>query len=387
MSVLVTNASGAKGLVVTRSLGKNNIDVTNTDSETYSAAFFSRYSKNYFLTPPAAKYPDEFIEATLNYIKNNNIDLLMPVNSVETLLISKYKDMFTQHTNLPFEDYSKMIKLHDKGKLSEVAEELNIPIPKTYKIEDLEEVEGLSNKLHFPVVIKLKNSTSSKGIEYAHSQKEFILKYKETVTKFNLTPLNYPLVQEYIPGEGYGVSLLMNHGDLRALFAHRRLREYPITGGPSTLRESIRHPEMEEIAIKLMEYFDWYGVAMVEFKLNKHTNKPFMIEVNPRFWGSLNQAIYSGVDFPYLLYKMAIDGDIKPVLEYKVGVKTRIMMNDFRSILDQLRYSDNRTQIIKETLKTGGIHDDIISFVDPLPSILFTYTNIKKSLTEKGNYE
>jgi predicted ATP-grasp superfamily ATP-dependent carboligase len=295
--------------------------------------------------------------------------------------------VFAQHTILPFEDYSKMIKLHDKGKLSEVAEELNIPIPKTYNITSFEEIEKVSHKLDFPVVIKLKNSTSSKGIEYVYSQKEFISKYKETVSKLKLDLVDYPLVQEYIPGEGYGVSLLMNHGDLRAIFTHRRLREYPITGGPSTLRESVRHPEMEKIAIKLMKYFDWHGVAMVEFKLNRYTNKPVLIEVNPRFWGSLNQAIYSGVDFPFLLYKMAIEGDVKPVLEYKVGVKTRILMNDFRSILSQLKYSNNRTQTIKETLKTGGIHDDIISYADPLPSILFTYTNIKKSLIEKGNYE
>lgn len=387
MSVLVTNASGAKGLVVTRSLGKKNIDVINTDSERFSASFFSRYSKNYFLTPSAVKYPDKYIEVILDYIKNNNIELLMPVNSVETLLISKYKDTFAQHTILPFEDYSKMIKLHDKGKLSEVAEELNIPIPRTYNIKDLEEIEGLSNRLRFPVVIKLRNSTSSKGIEYVYSKKEFVLKYKEIVSKFNLASSNYPLVQEYISGQGYGVSLLMNHGDLRAIFAHRRLREYPITGGPSTLRESVRHPEMEEIAIKLMEYFDWYGVAMVEFKLNKYTNKPVLIEVNPRFWGSLNQAIYSGVNFPFLLYNMAVEGDVKPVLEYKVGVKTRILMNDLRSVINQFKYSDNRIQTITETLKAGGIHDDIISFTDPLPSILFTYTNIKKSLTEKENYE
>jgi hypothetical protein len=45
------------------------------------------------------------------------------------------------------------------------------------------------------------------------------------------------------------------------------------------------------------------------------------MEINPKFWGSLDLAIASGVDFPYLLYKMAVDGDVSPVSNYKLGTK------------------------------------------------------------------
>lgn len=378
MSVLVTSASAAKGLVITRSLGKKNIDVINTDSERFSAAFFSKYSKGHFLSPSPSDSPDDFIRVILDYIKKNKIDVLFPVNSDETLLISKHKNRFTPYTLVPFEDYTKMIKLHDKGELVKVAEELNIPIPKTYIITKFKDIEKSAKSFTYPVVIKLKNSTSSVGIKYAISQEEFISQYKETIFKFSLEPLNYPLIQEYIPGAGYGVSLLMNHGELRALFTHKRLREYPITGGPSTLRESVRHPEMERIAIKLMKHFSWHGVAMVEFKLDQRTNRPYVIEVNPRFWGSINQAIASGVDFPYLLYKMAIDGDVQPVLNYKLGIKTRFLMNDIRALFSQFRHSKNRFQIIKENLHLDSACDDILTYEDVLPSVSFAYTNIKE---------
>jgi len=41
-----------------------------------------------------------------------------------------------------------------------------------------------------------------------------------------------------IRGKGLGVSLLMDaEGNCAAQFAHERLREYPITGGPSTIVE------------------------------------------------------------------------------------------------------------------------------------------------------
>ena len=157
MNVLVTSASGAKGLVITRSLGKRNIDVINTDSERFSAAFFSRYSKGHFITPSPVESPNEFINEILKYIKKNKIDVLMPVNSTETLLISKHKDLFLPYTKIPFEDFPKMIKLHDKGEFIKVAEELNIPIPKTYTINDFNSIDKYAKIFTYPVVIKLKN--------------------------------------------------------------------------------------------------------------------------------------------------------------------------------------------------------------------------------------
>lgn len=378
MNVLVTSAKGAKGLIITRSLGKKKIDVINTDYNKFSAAFYSRYSKDHFLSPSPAKSPEDFITTIFKYIKNNKTNVLMPVNSIETLLISKYKDRFTPYVKLPIDDYSKMIKLHDKEEFAKIAENLNLPIPRTYTIVDINDIKAKANIFDYPVVIKLKQSTSSIGISYAFSKEEFILKYKATIEKFKLDPIQYPIVQEYIHGTGCGVSLLMNHGELRALFTHKRLREYPITGGPSTLRVSIKHHEMERIAVKLMKYFNWHGLAMIEFKLDERTNKPYLIEVNPRFWGSINQAIASGVDFPYLLYKMAVEGDIQPVLEYKLGVKTRFLMHDFRALCSQLKSSNNHIQVINEFMKFNGVVDDIVSFKDPLPAIFYTFSRMNE---------
>jgi predicted ATP-grasp superfamily ATP-dependent carboligase len=271
-----------------------------------------------------------------------------------------------------------MIKLHDKGKLAKLADELDIPVPKTYIINNLNDIEHFVNSVDYPLVIKLKESSSSIGINYIYSPDEFILKYKHTIEQFNLDPLNYPIIQQYIRGVGCGVSLLMNHGEVRALFTHKRLREFPVTGGPATLRESIRHQEMESIAVKLLKHVKWHGLAMVEFKLDQYTNKPYLIEVNPRFWGSINQAIMSGVDFPYLLYKMAVDGDIEPVLDYRLGVRTRFLMNDVRALISQCRCSKSRVKNIKDFFKLEGMHDDILSISDPLPIILYTYTKLKE---------
>jgi len=385
MSVIVTNASGAKALVVTRSLGRNKIDVITTDSERFSAAFFSKYSRSHFLYPSPLKSAIKFINMLEKYVKNRKIDVMMPINSTETLLISRHKNKFEPYTKVPFADYSKMIQLHNKEQLMKITAEIDLPTPKTYIIKNVNEIRNIAEAIDYPVVIKPKDATSSKGVQYAYSKDEFVHRYKQFITKYNLNPSSYPLVQEYIPGDGYGVSVLFNQGELRALFTHKRLREYPITGGGSTLRESVRHPEMEKIAMKLLEYINWHGVAMVEFKLDKRTNKPVLIEVNPRFWGSINQAITSGVDFPYLLYKMATEGDVKPVLSYKIGVKTRFLMNDLRALLSHIKTSNNRSQVLKEFFKFRGddLYYDTISSDDMLPAVVFLYIGAKKFFRSK----
>ena len=65
---------------------------------------------------------------------------------------------------------------------------------------------------------------------------------------------------------------------------------------------------------------------MVEFKTDPRDNQPKLMEVNPRWWGSLQLSILSGVDFPYLLYKLVTEGDVEPVLDYKVGVRCRWLL-------------------------------------------------------------
>ncbi|MFC2005853.1 ATP-grasp domain-containing protein [Chloroflexota bacterium] len=378
MSVIVTAANSIKALAIVRSLGKKGIKITSGDKRRFALASLSKYSTDSFIYPPPLNEPLAFVSSLVKFVKDNKHDVLIPTHSEDTYLIARHKSELEPYIKVPLHDYSLLIKAHDKGYVAQVAQELGIPIPKTSFIQDFDELYRGAEKIRFPSVIKLRTGTSSIGISFANTQEELISKFKATVSQFNLEPEDYPLVQEYIPGDGYGVSLLFNNGELRARFTHKRLREYPPSGGPSSCRVSIEHPKMEEIAIKLLKYFHWHGVAMVEFKLDKRNNKPVMLEVNPRFWGSVNQAIYCNVDFPYLLYRMAVDGDVEPILTYKLGVKTRVLFIDYITLLKQLRSSSHRFSTFKEFFHYYT--DDIISFTDSLPALGFLYHQLRSRL-------
>ncbi len=107
--------------------------------------------------------------------------------------------------------------------------------------------------------------------------------------------------------------MLLNQGQMRAKVAYKQLRDYPVTGGQATMRVSIRSYKAEAYLQQLLESLHWHGVCQADFVVDKHSEVPYLIDLNPRLWGSLAQAIASGVDFPYLIYRLAREGDVAPV--------------------------------------------------------------------------
>ena len=378
--VLITGAVSIKALVALRSLGKKGVPAYTADSSSHPLASYSKYSKKNFTYTPPATNPTAFISDVQSILKKNPCDVLIPTYSEDTYAIAKHRSSFEEYTKVPLHDYQILAHVNNKGYLMKAAEELGLPIPRTFCVESFSDLNKVAETIDYPAVIKLRESASSIGLSYVYSKSELLEKFKKTVERFGLSSSDYPLVQEYITGDGYGVSALFNHGDPRAVFTHKRIREYPITGGPSSSRVSVRMPEMEKIALDLLKHFQWHGVAMVEFKFTRE-KRPVIMEINPRFWGSLNQAILAGIDFPHMLYTMAVEGDVKPVFNYKIGVESRIAFIDTVAILKTVRKTGN-IRLLKELMRLPR-NDDIFSLDDPLPAIRFIGMGIQEILHDK----
>ena len=78
---------------------------------------------------------------------------------------------------------------------------------------------------------------------------------------------------------------------------------------------------------------------MVEYKVDAGTGTPYLMEVNGRFWGSLQLAVDAGVDFPALLLEAAVEGSVRPVAGYRTGVRSRWWWGDVDQLIARLRPS------------------------------------------------
>jgi predicted ATP-grasp superfamily ATP-dependent carboligase len=330
-------------------------------------AGFSRYCRGVVRYPSPRKDPEHFLAFLYAHLRKERYEVVLPVEQDMFYLFSKHHDELGRLTKTPVAKFSAFETAYDKALTFKAAARLGIPAPTTYFLESRAEVEELGRRISFPVVIKPRMGSGSRAVGYAANEVELVRLWQEVS---RVQPR--PLIQERIPsgGEAIGVSVLFNsRSELRACFVHRRIREFPLSGGPSTLRESVSRPRIADVAVRFLRELGWSGVAMVEFKVDPRDGVAKLIEVNPKFWGSLNLAIVSGVDFPALLYRTAVDGDVTPVLEYRVGVRSRFFAGDLLHFLA----NSNRWRIEPPffRFREPGTFGDIWDSSDRLPGLAF----------------
>ena len=133
--------------------------------------------------------------------------------------------------------------------------------------------------------------------------------------------------------------------------------------------------------MRLLGPLGWHGVAMMEFKQDRRTGRAFLMEVNGRFWGSLDLAVQAGVDFPYLSHQLALGEPIETPQTYQVGVRSRWLLGDLDHLLLRLFHRNNgqhlpdgmpsraRALLDFMQLAGAGLHYDVISRDDPRPFV------------------
>jgi predicted ATP-grasp superfamily ATP-dependent carboligase len=362
--VLLTDGFWRKTVAAVRGLGRAGIRVTVGESTYLAPALFSRYCHQRVLTPSPVLDPLSYVHFLEGFLTRFPHDVIIPMEEESLLLIAQHRERFEKRTALPFADYASLVFARDKLKIFEWASALGIPTPETYEIVNLEAGISIRPTLSYPVVVKPRVGSGSAGITYVTESDQLLPALKHIFDSGNK-----PIIQERIPpeGEGIGVSLLLdkNHR-VCASFVHRRLREYPVTGGPSTLRESSRHQQALVNATRLLQSLQFVGVAMVEFKIDPRDKIAKLLEVNPRFWGSLALAIHAGVNFPLLMTLVALGYDVQPVTSYRLGCRARWLLPG-----DVLHFFHNpkRWQMEPSFFRFNepDAVDDIIDSRDPLP--------------------
>ncbi|MGH7665051.1 MAG: ATP-grasp domain-containing protein [Gemmatimonadaceae bacterium] len=385
--VLITDGEQRASLALVRSLGRAGHEVIVCASRRRTLAGISRHAREEILTPDPLDAPGEFDAAVRNLCAARRIHVLLPVTDAAMSAIDHHRAR-AAGIRIPFPSSEVHGRISDKALLVEQASGLGIAVPAQIALSCAEERHTLDlSALPYPVVVKPARSIAATdggrakfGVRHAATPNDLA----RVLDQF--PPQAYPLLlQQRIAGPGIGVFLLVWDGELSAVFSHRRLREKPPSGGVSVYRESIAaDPALVEASRALLARFGWYGVAMVEYKVDDATGTPRLMEVNARFWGSLQLAIDSGVDFPNLLVSAALGGRCTPVRAYRVGVRSRWWWGDVDHLLTTLRRSRKtlglapgapgrvRTLLAFLILWRPGDRNEVLRLDDPLPFVVET---------------
>lgn len=362
--VFVTDGYWRKTLAVVRGLAEKDLKIGIGERTHFAPALFSRYAHRKYVYPSVAQKPAEFIAWLEETVKKDKYDVLITPEEETELLIAANKKKVEQFIKVAIPDYEKIVYARDKFQIFKQAKKLKISTPDTGFVSSFKSIKNNLNNLQYPLVLKPRVGTGSKGIKYLCNNDDF-----EQLEEGLFKKYGDFLIQEYIPGdECYGVSVIFNRkSKMRSAFVHKKIRQYPITGGVSTYAVSVKYPELVVLAEKMLQSIGWYGVANIEFKIDKRNNIPKLMEVNPRFWGSLHLAVKSGINFPYLLYQLALTGDIDTVFDYQEGIKLRwLVQGDLLNFASSLakKHAIN-WKFFKFYEK--DLHYAVLSLSDPMP--------------------
>jgi predicted ATP-grasp superfamily ATP-dependent carboligase len=300
-----------------------------------------------------------------------------------TLPLSLHRDLVVAAGGrIVLPPHETVLRAFDKQETTRLAQSLGIAVPETTRIIDYPHACELAHSICYPVVLKPRSSEeiSSTGRVtptgrplYACNAQQFMVAYCQLRARGS-----HVLTQEFIEGVGSGYFALMRHGRLLAEFGHRRIRDIHPTGSGSSVRVSVKpDPKLRDAGLAILQALNWSGVAMVEFRV-RSDGTPVFMEVNGRFWVSLALAVYAGIDFPVLLASVAEESDVSSPHDYRVGVRCRWLLGDFRHLVEVWRGAPvgypakfpGRLRTLASVLVPvpGTLHDNF-SWRDPLPEL------------------
>jgi predicted ATP-grasp superfamily ATP-dependent carboligase len=383
MRVLVLDGNENQAVAAVRSLARAGYEVVVGASTPWSKAGWSRDAASAFIYPAPQEDALAFVQRIAEKAAREPGTLVLPMTERTTLPLSLHRNViYATGARMVLPPHETILRAFDKQETTRLARSLGIAVPQTLVITGVNEARRAAASLPYPVVLKPRSSeevtasgnlTATGGPLYARTADEFIAAYQAISRRCSAV-----LAQEFIEGAGAGYFALMNTGELRMEFAHRRLRDVRPTGSGSALRESVRPAaRVKDAALAILRALQWHGVAMVEFR-QKADGTPVFMEVNGRFWNSLPLAVYAGADFPARLAELAERGEVETKLDYRIGIKCRWLLGDFRHLIEVLRGAPpGYPGAFPSRLKTlariciparGTLHDNL-ALRDPLPEL------------------
>ena len=318
--ILILDSDSSAGLESIQSLGRLGATIHAAASQP-CLAFSSRYVHETTLHPVAS-------EELASWISNRHVDqaydLIVPVTerALMAFLTPEISEAAQDRAVLaPSESIRVAL---DKEKTRQFASKLGLLVPHSRMV-----TKQSSEPTQFPVVLKPVHSKRVRGgkveghvVTIARNLADWHSALQNTYSDIDVQE------QEYVSGKGIGVEMLFNHGQPCWHFVHERLHEVPLTGGASSYRQAIAAmPYLIEPAGRLLRALSWHGAAMVEFKLTGDGTL-YLVEINPRLWGSLALGIDAGVNFPAGLLSISLGLPVPAQPKYRVGYRTRNLASD-----------------------------------------------------------
>lgn len=337
-TVLVLDGQTMQGLACVRSLGRAGLRVLVASHWPIQLAAWSRYAAGSYRL--RAESLPEFARLRA-WARHRGVDVVIPGREPSCRLINTERAAWEAAGMIVgCADDPLLLRAFDKAETLRIAAAAGVRVPPTALPRSIEESRDAAAKLGYPLVVKSPFSSAWDGRHFQHGGGTSYVATPaqlDSAVARHRQGARWPILQAFVPGQGVGVTTVYDHGRAVAWFAHERLRDVRPSGSGSALRRATPlTPRIRDAAERLLGAMEWHGPAMVEFR-DDGGPMPYLMEVNGRFWGSLQLAISAGVDMPYLWYRILRGEPLGPVPEYRTDTVVRWLWGDAKRLLYVMR--------------------------------------------------
>ena len=262
-----------------------------------NAGIHSRYVSKVF----RYSAENELSAAVLEIIKKEKIDLVMPYDEIETRTIKENQYQFIPYTASACATNPASFNIGiNKSALAKFLHENQLPCPPTAHPTDVEKIKQIITDFGFPLLIKKTRSSAGRGIKKIHSREELS-------NFFSINDSNDYLIQPFLIGSDVTCNVICKEGKV---ICHT-LQESPIKRGEEyNSNDTLVFREDNQVLTmvsQMMKALHWHGVACVDLRRDVNTGKPYILEINGRFWGSvLPSFLKAGINFPAILANLSL---------------------------------------------------------------------------------
>lgn len=372
--VLFLEANSIQTQPIARSLKEKGYHTIGFCEEKLSYGYYSKYFDERYLTCSSAHQPDDYYLFLVDYLKNNQVDVIIPMSDDSAVFLAKNHNKLLSFSTFSIPLYDSFMKGYDKNQLMAVCKKLGVAHPLTI---DLASDYNLSEMI-YPAIIKPNLTTGGRGMSIVDNQKELEAIIKPTITQYGNSH-----VQEFVPAGGrqIKVQLLVDKSqNLLCSSVMCKKRMYPVKGGSSCCNVTIKDDELVNTCLKVLKEIKWRGFADFDIIEDPRDNSLKIMEINPRIPACIKSTVAAGIDWGEAIVSEALDLPVH-AYNYKEGVVLRYLGFDvlwFFKSCDRFKTKPSWFDFFGKNVSYEDIDmTDFKSFV------MGTYGNIKKLLDPK----
>lgn len=322
--VVIASAASRKSIAIARSIKSVlRLKVVGVFHTTHPHAFSRWFDQKYLLD--VCRDCERWASVVAGVAEKHGCSTTVAVDYIDFETFTKFRELFRERgVMVAGPEYENVITASNRvaivEKLRGVAQ-----FPPQICVRGAEDVREI-HRLSPPLVVK--------GLGDA-SHPSFHLGFESTVEEaLARAPC---IVQEYVEGVARGYYAVSFNGAPLLEFTHQRIIEYSPIGGASLLaRGPVTDPALFLLGRRIVEALRWSGPIMVETRYVDEYGQYYVLEVNPKFWGSIDLPTSLGYHFPAVLVAGYIYG-----AEYAKRLARKLITRSggFAWILDGLRYT------------------------------------------------